>query len=566
MKKRLFLGMLLTICVVIITFVFSQFYPGGMISYWKFDEGEGIIAYDSVNGNHVDINSTTWDDGQVNGALRFHGMYDGYIKVTDIGTQFGGRGSFSVETWIKPEECCRHNYFFCLGDVVNPSRGVNIGYFPYTLGYRGGGGQASASIPIELNVWHHIAITYDGLNVKVFQDGIEVISVTDTWSIATNPDLWIGWPDTFYIFDGIVDEYAIYDRLLTEEEIQQHYHDGLGYEVECVPPPAGMVSWWPGDGDADDIVDGNHGMEMNGVTYAPGMVGQAFSFDGSSYVSVPDNESLTLGDAFTIDLWVNFDYVSGRLPFIGHDEGGGTTNKWIFWYDSSGHRPPYGPALRFHLVSVSPYHHGDPVVYPWNPTPSEWYHVAVTKSGSIYTLYIDGNQVITETYNQPIPDVNYPLTIGRAEAFRFPGLIDEVEIFDRALTEEEIQAIYYAGSAGKCKVRTVDIDIKPGSYPNSINLGSNGNVPVAIFSTEDFDATTVDPSTITLAGAEVRIRGKGDPSRYFQDVDGDGLLDVLVHVDTQTFVPATDAEAILEGETFDGKKIRGVDSINIVNE
>lgn len=70
---------------------------------------------------------------------------------------------------------------------------------------------------------------------------------------------------------------------------------------------------------------------------------------------------------------------------------------------------------------------------------------------------------------------------------------------------------------------TVTIDIKPGSYPNSINLGSNGNVPVAIFSTEDFDATTVDPLTITLAGAEVRIRGRGDSSRYYQDVDGDGL-------------------------------------------
>lgn len=44
---------------------------------------------------------------------------------------------------------------------------------------------------------------------------------------------------------------------------------------------------------------------------------------------------------------------------------------------------------------------------------------------------------------------------------------------------------------------SVTIDIKPGSYPNSINLGSNGNVLVAIFSTEDFDATTVDPLTVS---------------------------------------------------------------------
>jgi hypothetical protein len=48
----------------------------------------------------------------------------------------------------------------------------------------------------------------------------------------------------------------------------------------CLQPPAGLVSWWPGDGNANDIQDGNHGTLQNGVTFAPGMVGQAFSFDG----------------------------------------------------------------------------------------------------------------------------------------------------------------------------------------------------------------------------------------------------------------------------------------------
>jgi hypothetical protein len=123
---------------------------------------------------------------------------------------------------------------------------------------------------------------------------------------------------------------------------------------------------------------------------------------------------------------------------------------------------------------------------------------------------------------------------------------------------------YYQFPTGPVEV---DIDIKPGENPNSINLGSQGNVPVAIFSTADFDATTVDPTTVTLAGASVRLKGKGTPMASFEDINGDGLLDIIVHVDTTALeLTGEDTEAILEGETFDGQKIRGVDTIRIVQE
>lgn len=116
-------------------------------------------------------------------------------------------------------------------------------------------------------------------------------------------------------------------------------------------------------------------------------------------------------------------------------------------------------------------------------------------------------------------------------------------------------------------VMPVTIDIKPGENINSINLGSNGNVPVAIFSTEDFDATTVDPISVTLAGASVRIKGKGTPQASFWDVDGDGFLDLIVHVDTTALeLTGGDVQAELIGMTFDGQEIRGVDTIRIVNE
>ena len=74
----------------------------------------------------------------------------------------------------------------------------------------------------------------------------------------------------------------------------------------------------------------------------------------------------------------------------------------------------------------------------------------------------------------------------------------------------------------------VTTDIKPGTRPNSINLGSGGTVPVAIFSTASFDATRVDPLTVTLASAPVKLKGKGTHMSSSEDVNGDGRSDLLV--------------------------------------
>lgn len=112
----------------------------------------------------------------------------------------------------------------------------------------------------------------------------------------------------------------------------------------------------------------------------------------------------------------------------------------------------------------------------------------------------------------------------------------------------------------------VDIDIKPGSDDNSINLGSNGKVPVAILGTADFDATTVDPYSVTLSGAEVVLKGKAQtPMASVEDVNGDGCADLVVHVDTQALeLSDADTITVLEGETDDGRSIVGEGMIRIV--
>jgi hypothetical protein len=119
-------------------------------------------------------------------------------------------------------------------------------------------------------------------------------------------------------------------------------------------------------------------------------------------------------------------------------------------------------------------------------------------------------------------------------------------------------------------VTQVAIDIKPGSYPNAINLGSYGLVPVAILSSDEFDATSVDPESVELAGAGVAVRGKSNKyMAHKEDVNGDGLLDLMVQVATENLEPDSfqDGWAILTGnllEEFGGTLIEGTDEITIV--
>ena len=110
------------------------------------------------------------------------------------------------------------------------------------------------------------------------------------------------------------------------------------------------------------------------------------------------------------------------------------------------------------------------------------------------------------------------------------------------------------------------VDIKPGSYPNSINVKSNGVIPVAILGTEVFDVADVDVTTLEFAPRGVADGGAAPAHSvggHPQDVNDDGLMDLLSHYRTQdTGIVIGDTEACVTGETLDGTPLEGCDLIN----
>lgn len=123
----------------------------------------------------------------------------------------------------------------------------------------------------------------------------------------------------------------------------------------------------------------------------------------------------------------------------------------------------------------------------------------------------------------------------------------------------------------------IDVDVKPGSFPNSMNINGNGVVPVAILGSSTFDVSQIDVSTLCFAGLEVRVRGNGQPQCSIKDVSGDfsggpegapdGYPDLVCQfVDDPTLWDVNQGTAILTGNLLDGTPFQGSDSINVVNE
>lgn len=219
----------------------------------------------------------------------------------------------------------------------------------------------------------------------------------------------------------------------------------------CVVPPPGLVSWWRGENNANDSSGTNDGVIISSVYFEPGIDGQCFHFVSGSNprVRIPDNPALALTNSLTIEGWIKANFGYWIL-----DRGDDTIGE-----------VPYGlgfpdlSSLRLMFMLHSSINNWVELVTP-SPIPTNtWLHVAATFDGASGDMRIYVNGAIaaeTNTVVRPICPLTgaYPsVGIGNAAGtagFPFDGWIDEISLYSRALSQAELQAIYQAGSAGKC--------------------------------------------------------------------------------------------------------------------
>lgn len=166
------------------------------------------------------------------------------------------------------------------------------------------------------------------------------------------------------------------------------------------------------------------------------------------------------------------------------------------------------------------------------------------------------------TILEPSPDGN-PFEDDGSLRFWFGGYVLDPNPLDpdNPFTNEGYDGVI---TTSTLVLMDVQIDIMPDSDTNPVNLGSKGVIPVAILSSPDFDATTVLPESVEVGGAGVAVRGKGKLMAHDEDVNGDGLIDKVIQVETETAGSWTSGDVILTGETSDGLFIQGSDVVVIV--
>ncbi len=229
--------------------------------------------------------------------------------------------------------------------------------------------------------------------------------------------------------------------------------------TRCTPPPSGLVSWWPGDGTAVDIVDSNNGTVMNGASFAQGKVGKAFLLDGiNDYVQIPHSAKLNPTGNFTVDAWI----------YPTRDAHATVIGKWGDRLDWSNQRAwvlAVRPNRRVEFSISDSLHQSDSSFHIFK-TPvgtielNQWNHIAgvYNKITGSRRIYINGVK-ISERVDQSITifksiadvSIGVELYSPYSSDYFFPGLIDEVDFYNKALTGGEIRAVYSAGSSGKCR-------------------------------------------------------------------------------------------------------------------
>lgn len=323
--------------------------------------------------------------------------------------------------------------------------------------------EVALSSDLALNTWYHVASTYDGTNIINYVDGNQVSSEPHSGTLNDSGlPIYIGARPVagLHPFPGYIDDVRIYDRALSGSEITDLYNLGAN-SINF-----GLVGHWPMDdasGNLRDLVNGNDGVPNGGnFSYqatTPIGIGVDLSNDVDADFGVGNPPELQITGPLTVSTWVEWTST-------------GVTSE-AYFVNKRGSVPNRSFRLRAHLGTDEATFNvssdgSDDISSGGAPlTPGEWYHiVGVYEPSTRVTLYLNGVNVAENTTSIPasIHNTAEPLGFG-GDGYgfgggRFEGKMDDLRIYNRALSDEEVSILYACGSGAGSQFYNFTSDVQ----------------------------------------------------------------------------------------------------------
>jgi len=450
----------------------AQIPTDGLVAHYTFDN----TPNDAASGYNLTSSGRTYGVGEIENAFLFTGTEECYSTDVNFRRVFDNTNSWSVSMWynssVPYNEATGFGtnakmLFAC--DGVNSSpykrtwiRASELGIHLSRMLGSGNGVELVAEYNFLPNIWYHISLNYDGNNTTVYINGSLLDYnftgdiVQDIGSVDANTErVTIGGnrQDNVIQWKGLIDQTYVYNRTLTSEEVKGVYEESGRSVLD-----EGLVAYYPFNGNAND----ESGNNLHGTVDSATLISDRFGIPNSSYsfnksnITVQDNDLLDFTNQFSLCVWYKSDSVSTYLGqgIMGklREEGGGRYGIQLANPgDLYGVQPDF-PKIIFGINNSQSggncHYHSDGLLIGWH-------FVVGTYDGQNIKLYFDGDLVDTQPTSVILPVDNTPLYIGResggidspvpsGETIRFFfGEIDDVRIFNRPISQDEISLLYY---------------------------------------------------------------------------------------------------------------------------
>ena len=440
----------------------------GLVGYWPFN---GNANDESGNGNNGTVNGATLTadrNGKTNSAYNFNGQ-NNYIKISKSNHPLG-EVSITYSAWINSQSLKDVQSIIEVGTagVVNKRSALLINYATnekYVTYCGHSNDQSIIATNLLLKNWNHLVITKSNniLNFYINSKFINKIEIKDRGQNIEDSKITFGsngvqWGyDNGEYFLGQLDDIAIYNRALTEQEITALYTSTpVAQNIPSYVPTNGLVGYWPFNGNAnDESGNGNNGT-VNGATLTTdrfGVISKAYSFDGvDDQIDIQNSNNLNFTNTFTISIWhndrtLNFQSVTqGKQGFLVSKVASGTSDG--YWFVSQNNNTgPFSCNTPNKTMNVAFYQGGSTSPIQCIDTLT-WHNIIFSMQNGNYKTYLNGVLIDSSitTLNNILPN-SLPMIFGFVSNpvnndGRFNGILDDIAIYNRALTEQEITALY----------------------------------------------------------------------------------------------------------------------------